>query len=412
MQAKLPNFLPNILPNILPHPKPRNPPRYQRVQRGLYRDSRNGNLWHVVRRNGKVVWINLKTPDRDRAMDMIRRSIYPDLQTGNHAVEVLTTDAATGDHFKGKARMPKTPANPAKVPAGQEASDQNEEQHTLRQLLDLWREGKAVSDSTKKRIGFQIKMLEQHLDLNLDVSSLDATRLRRLQVSLREGYKVSTTNDLFAQVIRPALALAVELGWLSKNPAEPVDQLRREETLRLQPSWEQAEKMVSRAEEISAEAGRILRCMLYLGVGQGEIKGLYGEHIDLAKEKVYLLRLKTRRRYEVDIYPHAREFIQSLKKEGLLKTGKPVLEWQNPRHVLERVCRELDLPNYSARALRRTLIIRLIEQGVDLRQIAKWQGHRDAKLILDTYGAYISPERTAAELKKLEDRQEGGARGA
>ena len=59
------------------------------------------------------------------------------------------------------------------------------------------------------------------------------------------------------------------------------------------------------------------------------------------------------------------------------------------------------MPRVEIRSLRRTLIIHLIQQGVELRLIAKWQGHTDARLILSRYGAYINPEHEQRELAKL-----------
>ncbi len=55
----------------------------------------------------------------------------------------------------------------------------------------------------------------------------------------------------------------------------------------------------------------------------------------------------------------------------------------------------------EVRSLRRTLIIHLIQQGIDTRLIAKWQGHAEATLILSRYGQYIDAEHEAEELKKL-----------
>jgi hypothetical protein len=46
--------LPNRLPNLPPDRQRRKPPRYLRIERGLFRDSRNGGLWHVAKRAGKV----------------------------------------------------------------------------------------------------------------------------------------------------------------------------------------------------------------------------------------------------------------------------------------------------------------------------------------------------------------------
>ncbi len=395
---------PGILPNLLPNRTAKKHPRYLRISRGLYRESRNGKLWHVAKKNGRVRWRNLKTSDRNLAAEMIRGRSDAECQTGNHAIEVLSPDAATGDHFEGKARKARLPTDRQGASGDQKTPDQEGATRTLRQLLDEWLAGKAVAETTKKRIGFQVRMLAEHLDLNMPVAALDTGRLRRLQAGFRKDHKASTTNDLFAQVIRPALDLSVEMGWLPGNPADPIRPLRKESPRRLQPSWAEALELVSQAERIDARAGRILRFMLLFGVGQGEVRGLRGEHFDMAKGVVHMLRLKTRRHFDVPIYPHAREFVGKLEDEGVLRTGQVVFVWQNPRAALEGACKRLDMPRYSPRALRRSLIIHLIEEDIDIRQIARWQGHRDAKLILDTYGAYISPERTTAELKKLEKR--------
>jgi len=94
---------------------------------------------------------------------------------------------------------------------------------------------------------------------------------------------------------------------------------------------------------------------------------------------------------------------QLAERAGLITAGTPVSVWQNPCGPLERACTKLGLPRCSPRALRRTPIIRLIEQGIDVHRVAHWQGHANAKPVLDTYGDYISPERTAAELKELEN---------
>ena len=56
---------------------------------------------------------------------------------------------------------------------------------------------------------------------------------------------------------------------------------------------------------------------------------------------------------------------------------------------------------FNRRSLRRTLILNLIQQGVELRLIAKWQGHTDARLILSRYGAYIDEDHEKRELEKL-----------
>ena len=56
---------------------------------------------------------------------------------------------------------------------------------------------------------------------------------------------------------------------------------------------------------------------------------------------------------------------------------------------METACKNLNFNKVDIRSLRRTLIIHLIEQRMDIRLIAKWQGHADARLILSRYGNFI-----------------------
>jgi integrase len=70
---------------------------------------------------------------------------------------------------------------------------------------------------------------------------------------------------------------------------------------------------------------------------------------------------------------------------------------------METACKELGLPVYSPRALRRTFIIHCLESDVDPRVVAQWQGHRDATLIFKVYGNYVSREHAAKMAKKLKE---------
>jgi integrase len=362
----------------------------------------------VAKRAGKVRWTNLRTPDRQQARLTMERLSPSAGQNGNFEVEIYDQPKPqVGAIVPNAQPRPVTPPqNPALGGARQvdPVADM-----TLRGVLDAWQDGVAVAQSTKKRIGYQIKMLERHLSLDLPLRSLDTATLRKLQADLRQSFKVSTTNDLFVQVIRPALDRAVERGWLPLNPAAPIANLRKTDTERLQPAWEDAQRLVDRAEQINPQAGRILKLMLLLGLGQAEVQGLKGEHLDLKKGKINIRRKKTGRAYEVPIYPHARDFVERLREEGSITAGKVVLPWQNIRHTLESACEQLSMPRYSARALRRTLIIHLIEEGIDVRQIAAWQGHKDATLILKVYGPYLSAKHTAAQMALLEKKQAGQA---
>jgi len=116
---------------------------------------------------------------------------------------------------------------------------------------------------------------------------------------------------------------------------------------------------------------------------------------------VSFVRQKTGKAFHVPIFEDGKPVLEALKAAGRTQTGKPVFAWRDPEQALHGACERLKTQVYTPRALRRTFIIHALEHGVDARVVAKWQGHRDAKLILDTYGAYVSKEHEQAQIAKL-----------
>ena len=137
-----------------------------------------------------------------------------------------------------------------------------------------------------------------------------------------------------------------------------------------------------------------------VGVGQAEITGLQRQHVNVVNQQITFLRQKTRTPYTVPIYPQAQAFqkacgqvrpeagrprvsvnlakSKNVEAEGKSKDAKKSLaslRLQTP-----------GLPAYTQRSPRRMFITRCIEKGIDVKVIARWQGHQDGgKLILGTY---------------------------
>lgn len=208
-------------------------------------------------------------------------------------------------------------------------------------------------------------------------------------------------NDIMNKALRPLLALAVELQLLGESPMEKIKSLKKERAIRLQPTWDQALAIIHEIDTSAPKSGELLRFILFFGVGQAEVKEVFGEHFDLEKDEVHFFRGKTRKEFTVPIYAHAKSFVLALMNAGRLAAGAKVFHWQNPRKALESACKKLKMPSYSPRALRRTFIIKCLEKSVDPRVLAQWQGHADARLILTTYGNFISPDHAKAQAAKL-----------
>lgn len=299
------------------------------------------------------------------------------------------------------------PAAPAKgLPAAQPAA--SGPVPTLDEFLNRWRRGKAgLKPATEARLDDCLTMLRRYIDTSRPVTGYKPQDIRdylaKARADKKQGHrrlKGQTINEAIWRPLHNAFDLALEERFIDRNPMASVDREKTTPINRSQHSWADAERLLEDAKHRALESYLELKFMLLLGVGQAEAKDLMGGSVDWNENKITFIRRKTGKQYTVPIYPWAKEFIQS-EIEPRLKREKPVFDWRNPRKTLETACLNLGLARVEVRSLRRTLIVHLIQQKVDIRLIAKWQGHADARLILSRYGAYISAEHEERELAKL-----------
>jgi integrase len=325
----------------------------------------------------------------------------PNCQNGNHEIIVLPDNYKhTGPAAPALPPSASPPPVVAPVQIGQPSRPTRS--MTFRALAEQVKaESGHLATSTQKIRQSYLNMLSEHIDPNTDISSINAPLIRVVRGGLAQKCSASTVNDILNKGLGPILALAVELRMIEKSPLETLKALKKASPIRLQPTWEQAHAIIEDVEKSSPESSSLLKFMLYFGVGQAEIRGLRGEHVDLERPCVHFFRQKTRKEFIVPIYPYARELVEELKKKERLVPGKAVFTWRNPRKSLENACRNLKLPRYSPRSLRRTFIIHCLEKGVEARVVASWQGHADARLVLSTYGSFISADHAKDQAAKL-----------
>ncbi|HEY5909369.1 MAG TPA: tyrosine-type recombinase/integrase [Verrucomicrobiae bacterium] len=367
-----------------------------RLEKGLFRYLKTGQIWEVRREGCKVRWTNLKTDDLDMARLKSNRSPRPKPENWmwKQAQKVIS-------HYAKEHQVDVPDAvNSAQV--GQ-APPKTGAPHTLAECFNSWKRTWTVAEGTKETREAHWRMLGRVLKPETRLEAITITGLKEAQAKLKDsGLSPTSINDVMFKTLRRSLEHAVEIGWLVDNPAARLKPLKRVQSIRQQPSWEEAWKLVDKACEVAPESGELLRFMLAFGVGQKEVKNLKGEHIDFERDVVHFLRQKTGKTFDVPILSaEAKHLLNTLRAAGRIQVGKPVFEWRDPEQALHGACERLRMPVYTPRSLRRTFIIHALEQEVDPRVVAKWQGHRDAKLILDTYGSYVSKEHEKAQIAKI-----------
>ena len=123
------------------------------------------------------------------------------------------------------------------------------------------------------------------------------------------------------------------------------------------------------------------------GLGQAEASPLTWRDVDFERGQLTTFRHKTRTGFVIPIYPQVRPLLERPHACRRVEDAGRVLSIKDAKKAITGgACRRLALPPYSHRSFRRMFITRAIENGVDVKVIAQWQGHRDGgKLILDTY---------------------------
>jgi hypothetical protein len=286
---------------------------------------------------------------------------------------------------------------------------------TLDELLVRWRSAKAgLKRSTEQKLDCHLTMLRRYVRTDRPVTDYQPQDLREFIAQARADkddnekrrLKGRTINESIWRPLHDAFALAHEENVIPRNPMASVKREKTEPINRSQHTWADAERILNEVKARTHESYLELKFMLFMGVGQAEARDFAGGSVDWQNKAITFIRRKTGQKYEVPLYPWAEDFIRA-EMEPRLQDGKAVFDWRNPRKAMETACKKLHLAFVDIRSLRRTLIVRLLEQKMPPRLVAKWQGHKDSNLINTRYGNHIDrkyEEDALALLKKTAEK--------
>jgi integrase len=268
----------------------------------------------------------------------------------------------------------------------------------LNELLDLFsqRLGTFAPQTLRNRKAMlkAFRVSWEH-PLNARIETISKAMLEQWLASQKHRMKGTSLNDYLTKFLRPLFRLAVDLNAIADSPVDGIRKFRVEIPIRLTPAFETAMRIVQdvRAQVRNARAQQsadVLELMLKTGCGQGEVKTLRGEHIDLATGRIWFYRAKTSRAYSIPIYPWLKPLVEKFQAEGRLRLGRRVCGITNPRIALMHSCKRLGLPPYTPRAFRRSFVTECIQRSIDFKVIGSWVGHSPStggRLVAEVYGA-------------------------
>ena len=315
----------------------------------------------------------------------------------------------TTDRKVAERRFKEWVANLDKVDTGAEKT-------TLAQLIERFEKTRqGMADKTKGTERWILGMLKDDWGYGLDIQ---VSRIKPSMIdewlAKQEPHLKNSSYDRVTLLLKQLFDLAVNDRIIAESPFYRLQKgwKRPEKPNRIVPTDEQFHAIVEkiRAEKRNAEAqesANFIEFMGLAGLGQAEASSLKWGDVDWEKSQLSVRRHKTKALFFPPIYPDLRPFLQGLlaKYPAPPSPDTPVFTIRDARKALHNACGRLGYPAFSQRSIRAYCIRRLWQAKVDVKLIAKWQGHSDGgKLILNTYtevfggndAAYVS-----AELAKL-----------
>lgn len=290
--------------------------------------------------------------------------------------------------------------------------DHEKERTTLSELLETFvsvNSGKSESTKTGHRCFLKKLRGTWPFGMNIEVRHVKPSHLK-VWLASHESRLKNTTYNYYAGCLKQIFEIAVDDRIIIESPfARVKTQWKKPQPpKRLIPTKEQFAAIVEairtqRFTDHAEESADFVEFLGLAGLGQAEASSLKWEDVNWDENRISIRRQKTDVRFSVPIYPDLRPLLERMAKgEGATPPDQLVFAIKDAKKALQAACAKLGYPRFSQRSLRRYRIGVLWKARVDLKLIAKWQGHRDGgKLIMDTYTEVFGDDDAAYEQQQL-----------
>ncbi|MGB8353818.1 MAG: site-specific integrase [Chthoniobacteraceae bacterium] len=285
---------------------------------------------------------------------------------------------------------------------------------TLGELLIRHRAVNAgMSEKTQNTIDWAINKLKNTWrgGANTPLRTIKTSDVGTWLAGLKD-LKPNSFNELSRQ-LKNIFQLGVNDGFIQKSPYVGLLNTRKRVNKEPDqiPSPEQFQNLIDEIRgnpfsDHAEDSADLAEFLGLAGLGGAEANNLKWGDIDFEGNTISVRRVKTGAYFTVPIYPQLRTFLLALRERSENPIAKAnVFKVACCKKAIAAVCKKLGYPHFTPRSLRKFGITQLIRKGINVKLIAKWQGHKDGgKLILDTYSEIISSadrEFENSELAKL-----------
>jgi len=246
---------------------------------------------------------------------------------------------------------------------------------------------------------------------NMDLRTITPLMIERFRKLRLKAGNAKTTCNRYLQLLKRMLNVAIDEGYLEKNPAQKVKLYSEKDNLKERILTEEEEPKLLDAS--SEHLKSILTVALNTGLRRGELLNLKWNQIDFKARMLRVEKTKSGKMRHIPINDVLFNELSRLKSENGQnsyiffnpETGKPYLDMKTG---FKGACRRAGIKGLRFHDLRHTFATRLIQAGVDIVTVQNLLGHHSVTVTQRYTHSNDEQKRKAVELlnKNPEERTE------
>lgn len=249
--------------------------------------------------------------------------------------------------------------------------------------------------------------------LDIRVSNIKPSMLDEWLAKLEPNLKNSSYNRV-TLFLKQLFDLAVNDRIIAESPFARVQKgwKKPEKPKRRVPTDEQFQAIVAsirlQKQNIEAEqSANFVEFTGLAGVGEAEASTVEWGDVNWEREEIAIRRQKTKELFYIPIYPDLMPLLKKLHSKDAAPPPlrQRIFAMRSAKKSIAKACERLKFHPFTPRNIRAYRIRKLWRAGVDIKLIAKWQGHTDGgELVINTYTEVFGEndaEYISAELGKL-----------
>lgn len=202
-------------------------------------------------------------------------------------------------------------------------------------------------------------------------------------VKLPAKHITNTTVNRDIEVLRKMFNIAIDNGWLNKNPCNHVKKLREDNKIERYLTPDEEIRLLNACIGGYSYVKPIVQFALNTGMRKGEILGLKWKCINFHDKKITLLETKNGKKRDVPINSVVFSILKDAKTkkccEYVFANPLTKTRFSDLKKAWCTVCKVADVKNFRFHDLRHTAATRMVGSGVPINMAKEILGHSDIR---------------------------------